>query len=66
MFLPVALASSILFFPESPRWLPRVGHIDEARSELARIRDSDIDDDEIVREIVSIEGPKRQPATQLQ
>lgn len=51
----VALASSILFFPDSSRRLLRVGQIYRARSEVDRIRGIDIDDDDIVREVASIE-----------
>lgn len=53
--LSIILCSAIFFFPESPRWLVKVGRVEQATSELARIKRVDKDAEEITREITAIE-----------
>ncbi|KAJ5321870.1 uncharacterized protein N7506_011000 [Penicillium brevicompactum] len=53
--LSIALISSVFLFPESPRWLVRIGQRDKAVRELARIRDTGCDTPEVQREVASIE-----------
>ncbi|KAL3464852.1 general substrate transporter [Aspergillus heterothallicus] len=51
----IILCCSVFFFPESPRWLVSVGKIEQATSELARIKKLDPTADAITREITAIE-----------
>jgi sugar porter (SP) family MFS transporter len=53
--LSIVLISSVFLFPESPRWLVRVGQREKAVQQLARIRDTGTDATEVQREIASIE-----------
>lgn len=49
----VILATSMLLLPETPRWLAGHGHIDEARAALLRLRGSEANIDEEVRQLRS-------------
>ncbi|KAL0261616.1 hexose transporter hxt5 [Diplodia seriata] len=51
----ILLGSSILLMPESPRWLYRVGRIEEARNIMARLNNCAPDDDLINQDIADIE-----------
>ncbi|OJJ29907.1 hypothetical protein ASPWEDRAFT_55429 [Aspergillus wentii DTO 134E9] len=49
------LLSSIFFFPESPRWLVRVGRGEQAAQILGRVKDKDPESAEIRQEVAGIE-----------
>lgn len=49
----VILATSMLLLPETPRWLAGHGHIDKARAALLRLRGSEANIDEEVRQLRS-------------
>lgn len=51
----LVLVTSIFLFPESPRWLVRVGRREKAAGALARTRSRGADDPEIRQEVASIE-----------
>ncbi|KAL4796618.1 general substrate transporter [Aspergillus venezuelensis] len=53
--LSIDLCLGIFFFPESPRWLVSIGHIEKATSELARLKGLDSAGDKITREVNAIE-----------
>lgn len=58
----IVLSSSIFFFPESPRWLVRVGRGDHAALELARIGEKDPTSPEIRQEVAGIESSLEETA----
>ncbi len=49
----VILAASMLLLPETPRWLAGHGHIDKTRAALLRLRGSEANIDEEVRQLRS-------------
>lgn len=50
------IMGSVFFLPESPRWLTRVGRIEEATSSLARYKGLSEDDETIRMEVAGIES----------
>lgn len=50
------IMGSVFFLPESPRWLTRVGRIEEATSSLARYKGLPEDDETIRMEVAGIEN----------
>ncbi|KAK7731298.1 hexose transporter hxt5 [Botryosphaeria dothidea] len=59
----ILLGSSILFMPESPRWLYRQGNIEQARNIMARLNGVAPDDELINREIQDIEDKQQAEST---
>lgn len=53
--IAIAPILSIFAFPESPRWLLRVGNRSKAAQEMSLIKDADIDSVEVKEELASIE-----------
>ncbi|KAK7541364.1 hypothetical protein IWX49DRAFT_519065 [Phyllosticta citricarpa] len=51
----ILLGTSILFMPESPRWAYRMGRVDEARRQMARLNGCDPDAPIVNQEIEDIE-----------
>ncbi|KAL4892803.1 general substrate transporter [Aspergillus ambiguus] len=51
----IVLLVSIFLFPESPRWLVRVGRHEEASRALSRVREDSINPDIIQQELAAIE-----------
>ncbi len=51
----IVLVLAIFFLPESPRWLVRVGRVEEARRTLSNLKDLDSDNVAINNEIAGIE-----------
>ncbi|KAF9895281.1 hypothetical protein FE257_000184 [Aspergillus nanangensis] len=54
-FFSLILLASVFLFPESPRWLVRVGRREEAAAALSRTRGDGADDVIIQHEVASIE-----------
>lgn len=50
------IVSFIFTFPESPRWLARVGCVEDAKASLAQYRGVSVDDEMIQMEIAGIES----------
>lgn len=55
IFFSVVLAVSIIFMPESPRWLVRNSRITQARGTLAALKGKETDSREVSAEIASME-----------
>lgn len=58
----ILLMVSIIYLPESPRWLVRQGRRAEAKATLASLRNKPEDDADIVGEIVGIESSLEETA----
>lgn len=56
---PIPLLICFVLAPESPYFLVRKGHLDEARRTLRRIRNKDITDEEIEQTIALIDYTNR-------
>lgn len=53
--ISLVLMASVYLVPESPRWLAKIGKMDQARSTLSQLRDMPIDSFEIAHEMGNIE-----------
>lgn len=52
--LAMVLLLGIFVVPESPRWLVKKGHIEEAHDIIARIQDRPLDDPDVMAELTSL------------
>lgn len=54
MFFAAGLAIGVLIFPESPRWLLKHGHVEDAAEIMARMDKTTPDSDKVQNEIKEI------------